>query len=125
MGKSAQAAPTKGTPEELEALAAAKVKVAELKKSGADKDTVQAAVQELLRLKEICGEAAPSKDKKAKGGAAEQAPKKDGPSKNELKRQAKLEASGKAGKEKGKPSEPKAASSGTATALPKRDEVRR
>ncbi|CAD7972046.1 unnamed protein product [Amoebophrya sp. A120] len=56
--------PTKGTPEELAALQAAKDKVRELKTAGAEKGLIEAAVAEMKRLKDVCGEVDPPKKKK-------------------------------------------------------------
>eukprot|EP00392_Amoebophrya_sp_AT5.2_P015672 g15887.t1 len=52
------------TPEELAALQAAKDRVRELKTAGAEKADVEAAVAEMKRLKEVCGEVDPPKKKK-------------------------------------------------------------
>lgn len=54
----------KGTPEDQAALAAIKDKVRELKASGAAKEQIEAAVSEMKRLKDVCGEIDPPKKKK-------------------------------------------------------------
>lgn len=57
---------TKGTPEDHAALQAAKELVMKLKAEKGDKGAIDAAVAEMLRLKDVCGEVAPAKDKKKK-----------------------------------------------------------
>ena len=54
----------KGTPADHAALDAAKAKVVELKKQKASKDEIQPALNEMLRLKDVCGEVPPPKKKK-------------------------------------------------------------
>lgn len=66
----AAAAPTAASanakPEDLAALEAQKLKVRDLKTAKADADEVTAAVAELKRLKELCGEVDPPKKGKKK-----------------------------------------------------------
>ena len=64
--KAADGGASTATPEQLAACQAAKDKVVQLKKDKAPKEEVEAAVAEMKRHKEICGEVeAPKKDKKA------------------------------------------------------------
>lgn len=98
-----------GTPADLAALEKQKAKVVQLKKDKAPKDSITAAVAELKRLKELCGDVAAegAKDKKAKGPAEQPRAEGDGPSKKAMKKMAKAQASGKEIKVKKGPSQAK------------------